>query len=236
MKHIIELNNINKIYGTDIKTHVLHNINLNIEKGSFNSIIGQSGSGKSTLLNIMGTLDQATSGEVIIDGTNVRNLSGNKLALLRNDTIGFVFQFHHLLPEFTALENILMPYEVKYGKVNKTAIEKANEYIKLVGLEKVKNNLASKMSGGQQQRTAIARALMNEPKIILADEPTGNLDSDTTEHIYELLRNINETYKTTFVIITHDNRIAEKADRIIEIEDGRIKIDHNNYESLKQIV
>lgn len=236
MKHMIQLNNINKIYGTDIKTHVLHNINLNIEEGSFNSIIGQSGSGKSTLLNIMGTLDKATLGDVIIDGTNVKHLSANKMASLRNDTIGFVFQFHHLLPEFTVLENILMPYEVKYGKVSKAALEKANEYIKLVGLENVKNNLASKMSGGQQQRTAIARALMNEPKIILADEPTGNLDSDTTENIYELLRNINETYKTTFVIITHDNRIAEKADRIIEIEDGRIKMDINNIEVLKQIV
>jgi lipoprotein-releasing system ATP-binding protein len=222
---MLELKNINKIYGQEIKTQVLYDINLSFEQGSFNSIIGQSGSGKSTLLNIIGTLDQPTSGEVIIDGRNVSEMSNNQLSALRNSTIGFVFQFHYLLPEFTALENVLMPYEIKYGKVTKEIIKKAEYYLKLVGLESVKNNLATKMSGGQQQRTAIARALINEPKMILADEPTGNLDSDSTETIYELLRNINEEFKTTFVIITHDKRIAEKADRIIEIKDGRINVD-----------
>ncbi|MHB8130499.1 MAG: ABC transporter ATP-binding protein, partial [Mobilitalea sp.] len=203
----------------------LYDINLSFEEGSFNSIIGQSGSGKSTLLNIIGTLDKATSGEVLIGGTDVKNMSTNKMADLRNKTIGFVFQFHYLLPEFTALENVLMPYRILNGKVTKEIIEKAEETLKLVGLEKVKNNLATKMSGGQQQRTAIARALINNPKIILADEPTGNLDSDSTENIYDLLRSINEEYKTTFIIITHDRRIAEKAERIIEIKDGRINID-----------
>jgi lipoprotein-releasing system ATP-binding protein len=198
---------------------------LTFEQGSFNSIIGQSGSGKSTLLNIIGTLDKPTSGDIIIDGKNVKNMSNNQLAILRNDTIGFVFQFHYLLPEFTALENVLMPYEIKYGKIMKEVKEKAEEYMNLVGLENVKNNLATKMSGGQQQRTAIARALINDPKIILADEPTGNLDSDSTETIYELLRDINEKFGTTFIIITHDKRIAEKADRIIEIKDGRINLD-----------
>jgi len=225
MNNMIELKGINKIYGEDIKTQVLYDINLSFEEGSFNSIIGQSGSGKSTILNIMGTLDKTTSGEIIIDGKNVKNMSNNQLAALRNSTIGFVFQFHYLLPEFTALENILMPYEIKHGKVTKEIVKKAEDYLKLVGLEDVKNNLVTKLSGGQQQRTAIARALINDPKLILADEPTGNLDSDSTETIYELLRNINKELGTTFVIITHDKRIAEKTDRIIEIKDGRINLD-----------
>ena len=225
MDTILELKNINKIYGKEIKTQVLYDVNLSFDQGSFNSIIGQSGSGKSTLLNIMGTLDKPTEGTVIIDGKNASEMSVRQLAALRNDVIGFVFQFHYLLPEFTALENVLMPYEIKSGKPTREVIEKATDYMKLVGLEGVKNNLATRMSGGQQQRTAIARALINEPRIILADEPTGNLDSDSTETIYELMREINEKTGTTFIIITHDKKIAEKADRIIEIKDGRIHMD-----------
>ena len=225
MSTILELKNVNKIYGTEITNQVLYDINLSFEEGSFNSIIGQSGSGKSTLLNIIGTLDKATSGEVMINGVNVKNMSSNQLADLRNRTLGFVFQFHYLLPEFTALENVLMPYRIQNKKITKDIIRKAEDTMNLVGLEKVKNNPATKMSGGQQQRTAIARALINSPKIILADEPTGNLDSDTTENIYELMRNINQELGTTFVIITHDRRIAEKADRIVEIKDGRINLD-----------
>ena len=225
MNTILELKNINKIYGKEIKTQVLYDVNLSFDQGSFNSIIGQSGSGKSTLLNIMGTLDKPTEGTVIIDGKNASEMSVRQLAALRNDVIGFVFQFHYLLPEFTALENVLMPYEIKSGKPTREVIEKATDYMKLVGLEGVKNNLATRMYGGQQQRTAIARALINEPRIILADEPTGNLDSDSTETIYELMREINEKTGTTFIIITHDKKIAEKADRIIEIKDGRIHMD-----------
>ncbi|WP_010250638.1 ABC transporter ATP-binding protein [Acetivibrio cellulolyticus] len=225
MSNILELRNVNKIYGTDIKTQVLYDINLTIKEGSFNSIIGQSGSGKSTLLNIIGTLDKATSGEVLINGKNIETMSSNQLADYRNKTIGFVFQFHYLLPEFTALENVLMPYRISNSKITKEIVEKAKENLRLVGLEKVMNNMSTKMSGGQQQRTAIARALINNPKIILADEPTGNLDSDSTEKIYDLLRSINEEFKTTFIIITHDRRIAEKADRIVEIKDGKINLD-----------
>lgn len=228
MKNILELKSINKIYGNEIKTQVLYDINLSFEEGTFNSIIGQSGSGKSTLLNIIGTLDKPTSGDIVVAGADTASMSINQLSALRNDTIGFVFQFHYLLPEFTALENVLMPYEIKNGKVTKEIISKANELLKLVGLENVSNNLATKMSGGQQQRTAIARALINNPKIILADEPTGNLDSDSTETIYELLRNINKEFGTTFIIITHDNRIAKKADRIVEIKDGRVYSDKRN--------
>lgn len=225
MSKILELVNVNKIYGTEIKNHVLHDINLSFETGSFNSIIGQSGSGKSTLLNIIGTLDKATTGDVLIDGRNIKEMTANQLSDYRNETIGFVFQFHYLLPEFTAMENVLMPYLIKYGKVSKEIKERAEESLRLVGLEKVRNNPSTKMSGGQQQRAAIARALINDPKIVLADEPTGNLDSDTTESTYELLREINEKSGTTFIVITHDRRIAEKADRIIEIKDGRINLD-----------
>lgn len=225
MDTILELKNVNKIYGAEIKNQVLYDINLSVEEGAFLSIIGQSGSGKSTLLNIIGTLDKPTSGDVLINGSNIKAMSSNQLADYRNKTIGFVFQFHYLLPEFTALENVLMPYRIQHGRITREIKKKAEDILNLVGLEKVKNNMATKMSGGQQQRTAIARALINSPKIILADEPTGNLDSDSTETIYELLRNINKELGTTFVIITHDRRIAEKTDRIIEIKDGRINID-----------
>ncbi len=200
-------------------------INLAFEEGSFNSIIGQSGSGKSTLLNILGSLDRPTSGDIIINGKNTKNMSNTEIAVLRNESLGFIFQFHYLLPEFTALENVLMPYRISKRPVTEETIKYANELLDIVGLTKVKNNLAINMSGGQQQRVAIARSLMNNPKIILADEPTGNLDSDSTEQVYELLRKINRQFGTTFIIITHDRHIAEKADRIIEIKDGRINLD-----------
>lgn len=225
MHNILELKNINKIYGEKIKTQVLFDINLSFEESSFNSIIGASGSGKSTLMNIMGTLDKSTSGEVLIQGNNISNLGKNNLASLRNETIGFIFQFHYLLPEFTVLENILIPYRIKNAKVTKEALARANDLIEIVGLSKVKNNKATDISGGQQQRAAIARALINSPKIILGDEPTGNLDSETTEIVYGLLKEINKEFKSTFIVITHDKRIAEKADRIIEIKDGRINMD-----------
>jgi lipoprotein-releasing system ATP-binding protein len=228
MANVIQIRNIDKVYGTTFKTQVLFDISLDIEESSFNSIIGQSGSGKSTLLNIVGSLDKPTKGEVIINGVSTKDLSKNQLADLRSDTLGFIFQFHYLLPEFTALENILMPIKIKKHKITKEINDRALELLELVGLTKVKDNLASNMSGGQQQRVAIARALMANPKIILADEPTGNLDSDTTEQIYNLLREINKKYKTTFIIITHDRRIAEKADRIIEITDGKVTLDINN--------
>lgn len=222
MHNIIRLNNINKTYGTLVKTQVLKGINLSFEEGTFNSIIGASGSGKSTLLNIMGTLDKPTEGEIYIDGIRTDTMKKNELAELRNKTIGFIFQFHYLLSEFTAVENVLMPYMIGNSKPSKETKKRANELLEMVGLADVKNNFANNMSGGQQQRTAIARALMNNPKIILADEPTGNLDSESTEKIYNLLRDINKKMKTTFVIITHDNRIAEKADRVLEIKDGKI--------------
>jgi len=225
MANVIEMRNIDKIYGTTYQTQVLFDVNLDFEESSFNSIIGQSGSGKSTLLNIVGTLDKPTNGVVKINGISTVDMNKNQLAELRSETLGFIFQFHYLLPEFTALENVLMPIRIKKQKITKEVMDRALELMELVGLTHVKDNLATNMSGGQQQRVAIARALMSEPKIILADEPTGNLDSDTTEQVYDLLRKINKRFKTTFIIITHDRRIAEKADRIIEIKDGKVHLD-----------
>ena len=209
-------------------------INIEFEKDLFNSIIGQSGSGKSTLLNILGSLDKPSEGDVFINNKNIKNLSKSELAKLRNENLGFIFQFHYLLPEFTALENVLMPYKISKKPINNEVINKANELLDFVGLSKVKNNLANNMSGGQQQRVAIARSLINNPKIILADEPTGNLDSTTTEQVYDLLRDINKRFNTTFIIVTHDRHIAEKTDRIIEIKYGSISFDVTNAPNNKQ--
>ena len=155
-------------------------------------------------------------------------MSKNQLAELRNQEIGFIFQFHYLLPEFTVLENVLMPYRLSGKKITSEILSRAERLLEIVNLSKVKNNKATDLSGGQQQRGAIARALINNPKIILADEPTGNLDSNTTQEVYKLLREINKDFNTTFVIITHDNRIAEMADRVITVKDGKIESDIKN--------
>lgn len=225
MQNIVELKNVDKIYPGVVETQVLFGIDLSIQESSFCSMVGESGSGKSTLMNIIGTLDTATRGQVFINSVKTDTLSRNKLAELRNETIGFVFQFHYLLPEFTAMENVLMPFVIKNGRVNKEIIQRAEELFAFTGISKVKNNLAPNMSGGQQQRTAIVRALINNPKIILADEPTGNLDSETTATVYKIFRELNERFKTTFIIVTHDRKIAEQTDRIIEIKDGKIVMD-----------
>jgi lipoprotein-releasing system ATP-binding protein len=225
MADVVILQKVNKTYTNGVDTQVLFDINLKIEEGSFNALVGQSGSGKSTLLNIIGTLDKPTKGEVYIAGKRTDKLNKKKLAELRNQTIGFIFQFHYLLPEFTARENVLMPYLIRGKRPSKEIQKRADEIMDLVGLSDVKNNLSTKMSGGQQQRIAIARALINNPKIVLADEPTGNLDSETTENVYSLLRDINKEIGTMFLIVTHDRKIAEKTDRIIEIKDGRIIMD-----------
>lgn len=225
MDKALELIHVSKTYGGAVPTQVLFDVNLSFTKGSFNAIVGSSGSGKSTLLNIIGTLDAPTKGDVIIAGHATKKLNRNQLATLRNQTLGFVFQFHFLLPEYTALENVLMPFWISHQPVTKKIVARAEELLSFMGLEKVRNNLATKMSGGQQQRTAIARALMNNPPLLLADEPTGNLDSETTETTYKLLRSIHAEYKTTFIIITHDRKVAERADRIIEMRDGRVELD-----------
>jgi len=214
-----------KIFEGAVRSQVLFDIDLSFEQGTFNSIIGPSGSGKSTLMNIIGTLDRPTSGEVYLSGTRTESLDNKGLSKLRNKEIGFIFQFHYLLPEFTAIENVIMPQRILQRKVDDKARKRADELIEMVGLSKVKNNLSTKMSGGQQQRTAIARALMNSPKVILADEPTGNLDSENSDQVYRLFREINERLGTTFIVVTHDRRIAERTDRIVEMKDGRVLLD-----------
>lgn len=223
--NIIELKKVSKVYGKDIRTQVLFDIDLAFRQGSFNSIIGASGSGKSTIMNIMGTLDRPTSGEVRIGGENTTNMDKNSLAKLRNETIGFIFQFHYLLPEFSVMENVLMPYGIRKGGISKDARDRALELLDMMGLSSVAKNRATAISGGQQQRTAIARALINNPPLILADEPTGNLDSEATENTYRILRDVNKKFGATIVVITHDRHIAEMTDRIVEIKDGRVETD-----------
>lgn len=227
MDKILELKQIVKIYGENTKNpyKALHEIDLDIKNHSFNAIIGQSGSGKSTLLNIIGTLDKPTEGEVLFNGEDISQYNKNQLAEFRNKKIGFIFQFHYLLPEFTALENVLMPFNISKEPLTDEIINRANELLETVGLENYKNTITTNLSGGQQQRVAIARSLINQPDLVLADEPTGNLDSDSTENVYQLLRKINKDLKTTFIIITHDRKIAEKTDRIIELKDGNIYAD-----------
>jgi lipoprotein-releasing system ATP-binding protein len=227
MASILSLKKVCKTYGVNTKnpTKVLFDIDLEFEESSFISIIGQSGSGKSTMLNIIGSLDRPTSGDILFKGESLSKLSNSDLAVFRNRSLGFIFQFHYLLPEFTAIENVLMPYRISKQEITEEVIKRAEELLDIVGLENFKNKLATNLSGGQQQRVAIARSLINNPAIVLADEPTGNLDSDTTEKVYELLRDINKKFKTTFIIITHDRTVAEKTDRVIEIKDGRVNLD-----------
>jgi lipoprotein-releasing system ATP-binding protein len=225
MAPVIQLSHVDKVYKGSPDVQVLFDINLTFEAGSFNSIVGESGSGKSTLMNIIGTLDVPSAGEVVIDGRNIAPMGRDSLAELRNRTIGFVFQFHYLLPEFTAMENVLMPHSIGRQRPNREAVEWADELFEFMGVSKIRQNRVTKMSGGQQQRVAIIRSLINKPKVVLADEPTGNLDSQNTSITYEKFRDINQRYGTTFVIVTHDRRIAEQTDRIVEIRDGRLLLD-----------
>lgn len=221
-REVLQLINIDKSYCEKIVTKVLNNINLTFYEGEFTAIIDQSGSGKSTLLNIIGSLDKPTSGDILFRGDNISHFTNNDMANFRNKSIGFIFQFHFLLPEFTVLENVLMPTWIKYGYDTEKDKERALELLEYVGLKDFINRNSNNLSGGQQQRVAIARALMNNSDIILADEPTGNLDSESSKQIYKLLREINLEFKTTFIIVTHDPRISDMCDCVIEIMDGRI--------------
>lgn len=225
---VMEARNIKKVYGTTIKTEVLHGINFSISSGEFASIIGYSGSGKSTLLNILGALDNPTSGDIFFRGKEYGQMSQDALADFRNQNMGFIFQFHHLLPEFTALENVLIPTWIRMGNSSNKFLNKAKELLDLVGLKEFINNKSTNLSGGQQQRVAIARALINDPTILLGDEPTGNLDSDTTDQVYGLFRNINKELGTTLLIVTHNDHIASKSDRVIELKDGNVSRDYSN--------
>lgn len=220
---VIETRDLRKTYFGKIEVPVLHGIDLQIRAGEFVAIVGQSGSGKSTLLNILGALDVPTSGLVLINGVDISTLSEDELAILRSDEIGFIFQFHYLLDEFTCLENALMPIVIRHGEARDDERERITRLLERVGLGHRLGNHPDEMSGGENQRCAIVRALANEPKIILADEPTGNLDSQSGQEVFELMREMNREVGVAFVMVTHDDRLAQAADRIMLIEDGLMR-------------
>ena len=222
MKSILEAKNINKYFLEPTKFHVLKDISLKIREKEFVSIMGKSGCGKSTLLYILSTMDTSYDGELIIDGESMSNQSKDDLSRIRNEKIGFIFQFHYLLPEFTVLKNVMLP-ALKLGKEDKATIKKnALDKLELLGIADQAYKKASKISGGQKQRVAIARALINHPKIIMGDEPTGNLDSKNSEIVFNILRKLSDEFNMSMLIVTHDKDFADKTDRIIEMEDGII--------------
>lgn len=220
---ILRCENLTKVYGegnTAIKA--LDNISFSVEKGEFVSIVGPSGSGKSTLLHILGGVDQPTEGKVFINGTDIHGLSEDKLAIFRRRQIGLIYQFYNLLPVLNVDENIVLPHLLDGRKLDK---ERLDDIVERMGLTDRRNNLPSQLSGGQQQRVSIGRALFNHPTIVLADEPTGNLDRSTGAEIIRVLKESNRSQKQTLLLITHDERIALQADRMLYIEDGRITRD-----------
>ena len=215
---MIELNNIDKSFGS---LQVLHNINLSIKKGEVVSIVGPSGAGKTTLLQIMGTLDKADKGQVIFNGQDISGLSQKKLSQFRNKHLGFVFQFHQLLPEFSALENIMIPAFIG-GASRKEAEERARELLNFMGLDDRATHKPNELSGGEKQRIAVARALVNHPDVIMADEPSGSLDSHNKEELHRLFFDLRDKYGQTFIIVTHDEGLAQLTDRTIHMKDGNI--------------
>ena len=215
---MIRAENIHKAYGT---LEVLKGISLEIQKGEIVSVVGASGAGKSTLLHILGTLDKADRGSVSINNQEIATMQEKRLSAFRNREIGFVFQFHHLLPEFTALENVCIPAYIA-GDSKKTAFEKARQLLEFLGLADRMEHKPSALSGGEQQRVAVARALVNKPAVILADEPSGNLDSGSSIELHELFFSLRDEFKQTFVIVTHNRELAEMADRQLRIKDGII--------------
>lgn len=226
-KHaVLHLANIRKSYGSgEIASEILHGINLHLQRGEFAALIGPSGSGKSTLLNLIGLLDRPTAGQLRIDDEDTGQLDDTGLTRLRGQRIGFVFQHHHLIPAFTAEENVAMPMLIAQGHPNAAMFERSRLLLDQVGLSERKHHLANQLSGGQQQRVAIARALVMNPSLVLADEPTGNLDTHAADEVFKLLRAVNRQQHTTFLIVTHDPRLAARCDRIIELVDGRIIAD-----------
>ncbi|OTG98173.1 ABC transporter ATP-binding protein [Acinetobacter sp. ANC 4654] len=210
------------------EVEVLHGIDLCIERHDFAALIGPSGSGKSTLLNILGLLDKPSSGELYLLGQATSGMDDAGRTALRGNSIGFVFQFHHLIQAFTALDNVLMPLMLTRGKPDKLAIQQAHELLAAVGLEKFANRKPNELSGGQQQRVAIARALITEPALLLADEPTGNLDTQTAAEVFELFRKVNRERDCAVLLVTHDPRLSANCDRTINLVDGRIESDSKN--------
>lgn len=219
---VIETRELEKTYLGKVNIPVLHGINLQIREREFVAIIGQSGSGKSTLLNILGALDVPTGGTVLVNGVDISTFDEDGLAILRSEEIGFIFQAHFLLNEFTCLENALMPITIRHGEADEEQTARVLQLLDRVGLSSQINKHPDEMSGGQNQRCAIVRSLANLPKIILADEPTGNLDRNSGEEVFALMREMNRESGVAFVMITHDDRLAQQADRIVLIEDGGI--------------
>ena len=217
---ILKVENLTKIYGKgDTKVVALDNVSFSVEKGEFVAIVGASGSGKSTLLHLMGGVDRPTSGSVYIDGKNIYKYTDDELAIFRRRQVGLIYQFYNLIPILNVEENITLPLDLDNRKVDKQRLE---NLLKLLGLDKRRYHLPNQLSGGQQQRTSIGRAMITSPAIILADEPTGNLDSKASDEIVELLKKSNKDFKQTIIMITHNMDIAKEADRIIKIEDGKI--------------
>ena len=224
---LVQISGLRKVYnqGEPNEIEVLHGLDLRVRQGEFAALIGPSGSGKSTLLNVLGLLERGTAGRYTLAGEDVGRLDDEGLTRLRRDTLGFVFQFHHLLPAFTAEENVSMPVRSRDGVVSRAQRERARELLAAVGLSHAMDRKPAQLSGGMQQRVAIARALMLEPPLVLADEPTGNLDTASSSEVFALLRDIHRRVGTTFLIVTHDPRLAARCDRIIELVDGRIDRD-----------
>lgn len=219
---ILSSKNISKSFHDPVTVQILKDVTFGINKGEFVSVIGKSGCGKSTLLYILSTMDTDYEGELSIDGVMMRNKKENELALVRNEKIGFVFQFHYLLNEFTVLRNVMLP-GLKLGKYSSKEIEhRAYEKLKILGIESEALKPPNRLSGGQKQRVAIARALINDPVIIMGDEPTGNLDKKNSEIVFDIFQELSQEFKQTLLIVTHDNEFAERTNRIIEMEDGRI--------------
>ncbi len=223
---ILRIENLNKIYGKgDNQVKAVDNVSFSVEKGEFVAIIGASGSGKSTLLHLIGGVDRPTSGKVFIEGKDIYSLNDDNLAIFRRRQIGLIYQFYNLIPVLNVAENITLPTKLDGRDVDEKRLD---ELLKTLGLEKRKYNLPNQLSGGQQQRVSIGRAIINEPALMLADEPTGNLDSKASEEIISLLKLSNKKYNQTVIVITHDEKIALEADRIITIDDGKIIKDERN--------
>jgi lipoprotein-releasing system ATP-binding protein len=229
-QEVLRLEALRKSYniGQPNEVEVLHGIDLQIERNDFAALIGPSGSGKSTLLNILGLLDKPSSGELYLLGQATSGMDDSGRTALRGNSIGFVFQFHHLIQAFTALNNVLMPLMLTRGKPDKQALERARELLAAVGLEKFADRKPNELSGGQQQRVAIARALITEPALLLADEPTGNLDTQTAAEMFELFRKVHRERDCAVLLVTHDPRLSATCDRTINLVDGRIESDLPN--------
>jgi lipoprotein-releasing system ATP-binding protein len=226
---VLRLERVCKSYnvGTPVEVEILHEIDLELQHGEFIALTGPSGSGKSTLLNIIGLLDRSTTGRLFIKGQDTSSLDDTALTKLRGHSIGFVFQYHCLISAFTALENVMMPLLVDNAFPNSQMQERAHDLVDQVGLTKWENNLANNLSGGQQQRVSIARALAMNPALVLADEPTGNLDTKSADVVFEMMQHVNKTSGTTFLIVTHNMDLARRCQRIVEVVDGRIAAKSN---------